>query len=181
MNWSQSLKIFNICFPTRWKRESTAIFAGVVNQIALTGTITHLHLWWQQPGRRAKEGWFCVSWGSGSESTVFNSQKASRGNHPHLNPDYVYFCYNWSQLLPKLEAFLFWGRILLIWKWCLLCPHIWFSTFPSVMQFLYQVSRDSTSWTKQEEKCACKNTRRYGGWGFYIWNVWGFYLLCPKI
>lgn len=146
-----------------------------MNQIALTGTITHLHLWWQQPGRRAKERWFCVSWGSGSESRVFHSQKASCGSNPHLNPYYVSFCYNWSQLLPKLETFLFWGRFFVnLEVMSLLCPHIWFSTFSSLTQFLYQVSRDSTSWTQQAEKCACKNTRRYGGWDFYIWNVWGF-------
>lgn len=46
---------------------------------------------------------------------------------------------------------------------CLLCLCIWFSTFSSLTQFLYQVSKDSTSWTKQAEKCAFKNTRRYDG------------------
>lgn len=60
----------------------------------------------------------------------------------------------------------------------LLCPHIWFSTFPSPMQFLYQISRDSTSWTKQAE--TCNNTRRYAGRGFCIWNVWGFLFTLSK-
>lgn len=65
-------KIFSVCFSNRWRRESTAIFAAAVNQIALTGTITHLHLWRQQPGSRAKKEW---GWGSEPEWIVFHSQK----------------------------------------------------------------------------------------------------------
>lgn len=150
MNWPQSLKIFHTCFPNRWRRESTAIFAGVVNQIALTGTITHLHLWWQQPGRRAKKGWVWVNCGRGPEWIVFHSQKASRGSHSHLNTNYVSLCYNWSQLLLKSEAFLFWGRLCF---WLFRSAVFALSTylvchFPFSTQFLHQASRERTFWTK---------------------------------
>ena len=105
-----------------------------VKQIALTGTITHLHLWWQQPGRRANTGCVCVNWEGGPEWIVFHSQEASHGSHSHLNTDCMSFCYNWSQLLLKSEAFLFWGRLwfCLFGMLSLLCPHIWFATCPSL-------------------------------------------------
>lgn len=153
---------------------------GVVNQIALTGTITHLHLWWQQPGRRAKEGWFCVSWGSGSESTILCSKTASCGSHPHLN--LVCICYNWSQLLPKLETFLFWGKFLLIWNWCVCFVYVFgFPLSLLLHNSCIKYPRTPLLGLNKQKSVLLKIQEDMMGEVFISKVSGDFYLLCPKI
>lgn len=123
MTWQKSLKILRVCFLNRWRRVWTAVFAGVVNQIALTGTIIHLHLWPQQTGRRTRKGWVQMNLGNRPQWIFFCSQRASTRSHSHLNSNWLHVLLS---PLGETRGISLSGKVmfLLIQKCCLCFDHI---------------------------------------------------------
>lgn len=147
-----------------------------MNQIALTGTITHLYLWRQQPGRRAKKGWVWVIWGRGPEHIGGFSQKTSRGNHSHLIlitclvTTEVSSC--WNQ-----RCFTFWAGygFVHLEGLSLLCPRSWFASSPSLSSSCIKHPGSTLFEPNKHNKVFGKIEEEMMG-GFLISEAWGCFV-----